>query len=152
MRKSLFTLALAGLAGLFLSGCATTTENIERKFSRGLNNSFDVVRMGELRRSMEQTAVFHGHDAAASSGFVTGVNRTLARTGMGIWEMITAPFPPYDPQRTAYLAPSPVYPDNYTPGVLAGDSTFETDTHLGFAGGDVAPMIPGSRFRIFDTH
>jgi hypothetical protein len=29
---------------------------------------------------------------------------------------------------------------------------FATDTNLGFSGGDVAPFIPGSRFRIFDTH
>jgi putative exosortase-associated protein (TIGR04073 family) len=151
MRNSILTVALAGLAGIFFSGCANTTENIERKFSRGLNNSFEVVRIGEVRRSIEQTGVFHGHDAAMSSGFITGVNRSLARTGMGIWEMITAPFPPYDPQRTAYLAPSPVYPDNYTPGPLA-DSTFETDTNLGFAGGDIIPIIPGSRFRIFDHH
>jgi hypothetical protein len=27
---------------------------------------------------------------------------------------------------------------------------FETDINLGFSGGDVAPIIPGSRFRIFD--
>ena len=50
-----------------------------------------------------------------------------------------------------YLAPGPVFPDNYTPNVLE-DSLFATDTNLGFSGGDITPMLPGSRFRIFDTH
>jgi len=27
----------------------------------------------------------------------------------------------------------------------------QPDTALGFSGGDLAPMIPGSRFRIFDN-
>jgi putative exosortase-associated protein (TIGR04073 family) len=99
---------------------------------------------------VEQTGVFSGHDAALSGGFIRGMNRSLARTGIGIFEILTAPFPPYDPVATDYLAPRPVYPDNYAPGLLA-DSMFETDIHLGFAGGDVAPMFPGSRFRVFDN-
>ena len=64
--------------------------------------------------------------------------------------MITAPIPPYDPICTDYLAPGPVYPDNFTPGILA-DSMFSSDTYVGFSGVDVFPMVPGSRFRIFDT-
>ena len=28
---------------------------------------------------------------------------------------------------------------------------FDTDTYTGFSGGDVAPFIPGSRFRVFDN-
>jgi hypothetical protein len=28
---------------------------------------------------------------------------------------------------------------------------FDTDTYMGFSGGDVAPFIPGSRFRVFDN-
>jgi hypothetical protein len=47
------------------------------------------------------------------------------------------------------LSKNPVYPDTYQPGV--GSSTiFGTDTSLGFSGGDVAPMVIGSRFRIFE--
>ena len=80
-----------------------------------------------------------------------GINCTLARTGVGIYEVVTAPFPPYDPVWTGYLSPNPVYPDSYTPN-LVEDSTFATDTNLGFSGGDVMPFLPGSRFRIFDTH
>jgi len=100
---------------------------------------------------MEQTALFDSPDTAYGVGFVRGLNRTLARTGVGIYEMVTAPIPPYGPVWTDYLTPAPVYPDNYVP-TLKEDSMFATDANLGFSGGDVAPMIPGSRFRIFDTH
>jgi hypothetical protein len=44
----------------------------------------------------------------------------------------------------------PVYPASYKPGILS-DSIFATDTALGFSGGDVAPFVPGSRFKIFDN-
>ncbi|MGN6552672.1 MAG: exosortase system-associated protein, TIGR04073 family [Verrucomicrobiota bacterium] len=145
MRKTSSFLALLALAAL-ASGCANT----EQKLGRGLSNTFEIVRGGEFRRTMEQTALFDSPDTAYSLGVVRGINRTLARTGLGIYEVVTAPFPPYDPQFTNYLAPGPVYPDSYTPGLIA-DSMFATDTYIGYSGGDVAPMIPGSRFRIFDT-
>ncbi len=147
MRKNLSLLAVVVLAGVMASGCA----NVERKFGRGMSNTFEIVRLGEMRRTMEQTALFDGPDMAYSTGFIKGLNRTLARTGVGIYEVVTAPIPPYDPVLTGYLAPGPVYPDSYAP-TLVEDSTFSTDTNLGFSGGDVAPMVPGSRFRIFDTH
>ncbi len=147
MRKTLPLIGALTIAGLFATGCA----NVENKFSRGLSNSMEFVRMGELRRSMEQTALFDGADASYATGFVKGFNRSLARTGVGIYEMVTAPIPPYDPVLTSYLQPGTVYPDNYRPD-LVEDSTYATDTNLGFSGGDVAPIIPGSRFRIFDTH
>ncbi len=138
------------IAGALASGCA----NVERKLGRGMNNTFEIVRWGELRRTQEQTALFDGNDAAFSSGFVSGLNRTLARTGIGIYEVVTCPLPNpgrgYDPVCTDYLTPNPVWPDNYKPGIME-DSLFATDSNLGFGGGDVAPMIPGSRFRIFDT-
>jgi hypothetical protein len=44
----------------------------------------------------------------------------------------------------------PIYPDSYKPSLI-DDSTFHTDTALGFSGGDIAPFVPGSRFRIFDN-
>jgi hypothetical protein len=40
---------------------------------------------------------------------------------------------------------------SYKPGLVA-DSIYDTDTYSGYSGGDVAPIIPGSKFRIFDTH
>ncbi|HEV2394269.1 MAG TPA: exosortase system-associated protein, TIGR04073 family [Verrucomicrobiae bacterium] len=147
MRNSLPLLAGLALVAALASGCANT----ERKFGRGVNNMLEVVRGGEMRRTMEQTAIFDGPDVAYTTGFFRGLNRTLARTGIGVYEVVTAPIPPYDPVFTDYFAPGSVYPDNYTPGLLE-DSMFATDSNLGFSGGDVAPIVPGSRFRIFDTH
>ncbi|HYG24177.1 MAG TPA: exosortase system-associated protein, TIGR04073 family [Verrucomicrobiae bacterium] len=146
MRKTLSLLALIGVIALG-TGCA----NVERKMGRGFANTFEIVRGGEFRRTMEQTALFDSPDEAYSTGFIRGVNRTLARTGLGVYEIVTAPIPPYDPIFTNYLAPGPVYPDNYQPGLLA-DSMFDTDTYFGYSGGDVMPFVPGSRFRVFDTH
>lgn len=145
MRKFLSLLALVGVVALG-SGCA----NMERKMGRGFANTFEIVRAGEFRRTMEQTALFDSPDEAYTTGFIRGINRSLARTGVGIYEIVTAPFPPYDPVMTHYLAPGPVYPDNYQPGLMA-DAMFSPDTYFGFSGGDVAPMLPGSRFRVFDA-
>ncbi len=147
MRKTFFLLTGVAIIGLLASGCA----NVERKFGRGMMNTMEIVRGGEFRRTMEQTALFESPDTAYGTGFVRGLNRTFARTGVGIYEVITAPFPPYDPVFTDYLAPSPVYPDNYTPSLVA-DSMFDSDTYVGFSGGDIMPMVPGSRFRVFDVH
>ena len=146
MRNTFPFLAALVIAGSFATGCANT----EKKFGRGMANAFEIVRGGEFRRTMEQSALFDGPDFAYTTGFMRGINRTLARTGIGIYELVTAPFPPYDPVATDYFAPGPVYPDNYTPGILE-DSMFASDTYLGFSGGDIIPMVPGSRFRIFDS-
>ncbi|HLX69928.1 MAG TPA: exosortase system-associated protein, TIGR04073 family [Verrucomicrobiae bacterium] len=150
MRKTLSLLAVLAVAGLFTSGCAWQ-DNTENKFGRGMANAADIVRGGEFRRSMEQTALFKGPDTAYSTGFIHGVNRTLQRTGIGVYEMVTAPIPPYHPVFTDRFAPGPVYPDNYVPTLWA-DSMFATDTYMGFSGGNVLPFIPGSRFQIFEMH
>ena len=145
MRQSTFLLsAIAGLA-LLGSGCA----NSEAKFGRGMRNATEFMRLGEIRRSMEQTALFDGPDVAYTAGFIRGFNKSVVRTGVGIYEVVTAPFPPFDPVFPDYMSENPVYPDNYQPSLLA-DSTFDLDTALGFTGGDIAPFVPGSRFRIFD--
>jgi putative exosortase-associated protein (TIGR04073 family) len=146
MRNTLPLLAAAVIAAALTSGCA----NMERKFGRGIGNTHEIVRLGDFRRTMEQTAYFEGPDYAQTTGFVKGLNKSLARTGIGIYEIITAPIPPYRPIFTDYLSPGPVYPDNYTPGILA-DQMFASDTYLSFSGGEVFPMVPGCRFRIFDT-
>ena len=147
MRKTLSLLALVALVATLGTGCANT----EKKFGRGMRNTFEIVRLGEFRRTVEQTALFNGPEYGYTTGFIRGINRTLARTGVGIYEIVTAPIPPYDPVATNYLTPEPVYPDNFSPG-LVEDSLFATDTNLGFSGGEIFPFIPNSRFRIFDTH
>lgn len=163
MRRSITLSALA--LAVTLAGCAGP----EQKFGRGLANVTEFLRMGELRRSMEQTALWEGPDVAYTTGFIRGLNRSLARTTLGAYEIITAPLPPYGPLFTStnrlypdfsvrnssypwggmVLPEKPVYPDNYKPTLMA-DSIFDTDTTQGFDGGDVAPMVPGSRFRIFE--
>lgn len=145
MRKTTFLLSAAVL-GLLASGCANT----EAKFSRGVQNATEFARLGEIRRSMEQTYLTDGPSASYTTGFVKGFTKSLASTGVGVYEMVTAPFPPYDPPFPDYLSATPVYPASYSPGIFAG-STFQTGTSLGFSGGDIAPFVPGSRFFIFDN-
>ncbi len=146
MRNIFSLLAAVALASTLVSGCA----NMESKLGRGVGNTAEVVRGGEMRRTMEQTALFDSPDNAYHTGFIRGVNRSLARTGIGIYEIVTFPFPPYRPVFTKHFAADPVYPDNYKPNLME-DSMFATDTYTGFSGGDTAPFIPGSRFQIFET-
>ena len=134
------------LVGLLVSGCAGP----EKKFGRGLSNTFELARGGEIRRSLEQSAIFERKTSSMPVAFFHGLNKSLARTGMGIYEIVTFPIPPYDPIGKNYVKPGRVFPDNYQPRVM-DDSLYATDTALGFSGGDVAPIIPGSRFHIFDN-
>jgi putative exosortase-associated protein (TIGR04073 family) len=146
MRNVIPFLAVAVLAALFTSGCAGP----EEKLGRGLNNTFEIVRMGEMRRTIEQTAIFDSPEAGYTTGFIRGFDRSMARTGLGLFEIATFPVAPYDPQLTKYLTPEPAYPSSYKPGLVSG-STFDTDTYTGFSGGTIAPWIPGNRFRVFDN-
>lgn len=142
MRKLIASISFAALA-VSLVGCAGP----EYKLGRGINNFTEFPRGGEIRRSMEQSALFRGPDVAYTTGFLHGFHRSLLRTAVGAYEIITAPFPPYEP---VMFPVNPVYPENYKPNVVS-DSIFSTDTHLGFSGGDIAPWSPGSRFSIFDN-
>lgn len=142
MRISFLLLAPLVASILFTSGCAGP----EHKLGRGLLNVTEITRLGELRRSMEQTSLWDNPDTTYTTGFIRGFNRTLARTAVGAYEVITFPFPGYD---ATFHPEYPVYPDSYRPKLIA-DPTFGPDAALGFSGGDIAPMIPGSRFRIFD--
>ena len=161
--------ALVGLCGLLIAAVLAGCAGPERKLGRGIVNATEFGRMGELRRSMEQTYLWEGPEASYTVGVLRGLNRSIARTFLGAFEIVTFPLPPYDPlftpERRLYpdisvrnendswggmrLTAYPMYPENYRPGIVA-DSVFATDTSLGFSGGDVAPMVPGSRFRIFE--
>jgi putative exosortase-associated protein (TIGR04073 family) len=146
MRTSFSLLAAVLTVGLLTVGC----KGPEKKLGRGFSNMTEFTRMGELRREVEQTALFESPEVAYTRGAVRGLHKMLARTFIGVYEVVTFPIPSYEPVFTDYLSEHPVYPDSYRSKILA-DSTFAHDTSLGFAGGDVAPMIPGSRFRIFDN-
>ena len=142
--RNLAKAASAVAVTFVLSGCAGP----EQKLGRGVANVTEFARLGEIRRSMEQTAIYEGPDPAYTTGFIRGFNRSLARTGVGVFEILTFPFPTptYDP---VFLPSEPVYPDSYKPAMIA-DPSFDVDSSIGFGGGDVMPFVPGSRFRIYD--
>jgi putative exosortase-associated protein (TIGR04073 family) len=155
-------------AVILSSGCAGP----ERKLGRGILNATEFARGGEMRRSMEQTALWENTDSTYTTGFIRGFNRSVVRTAIGIYEIATFPIPTptYDPLLTStnriypdfamrnktypfggmVLTEFPTYQDSYVPGLIE-DSMFATDTSLGFSGGDIAPFVPGSRFRVFDN-
>src|SRR5437016_1474198 len=89
MRIAISFLALIAV-GAFC-GCAGP----ERKLGRGINNMTEFARGGEMRRSIEQTAIWEGPEAAYTSGFFRGLNRSITRTAIGVYEVVTAPLPPY---------------------------------------------------------
>lgn len=149
MRRFSSLLSIAAVAALaaLAAGCAGP----EQKFGRGLANVTEPIRLGELRRTMEQTAVSEGGDVAYTKGFIKGLNRTIGRTLVGAYEVVTFPIPDhglgnYDP---LIYPKNPVYPDSYTPRLLA-DPMFQPDSDVGFGTGDIVPWVAGSRFRIFD--
>ena len=151
---------LAPLAAL-CTGCG----GMEAKMGRGVHNMMEITRLGEFRRSVEQTSVWDGPEAGMTAGVVRGVARTFTRTVMGFGEIVTSPIPTvvgenyewpgklFDNRSTRVKAEPfstrAPYPDNYRPGLFA-DSMLATDTNLGFTGGDSMPFIPGSRFKVFD--
>lgn len=142
MRNPFLLLSTFIASGLLCGGCAGP----EVKLGRGINNTLEIVRGGEMRRHMEQSALFEGADVGYATGFVRGAHRSLRRTFVGVYEILTFPIPSYDP---IVKPENPVYPDSYKPNLIA-DQMFSPDAALGFGGGDVAPFVPGSRFRIFD--
>lgn len=151
MRKSVILLTALVAAATCLTGCRTV-QKAERKMGRGLANSTEIIRWGEMQRSIEQASLFEGANAGFTQGFVSGFNKTLARTGIGVYEMVTAPFPPYDPVNThGYLSPGIAFPDSYKPGLRATQA-LSTDDRLYFSGGTILPWVPGNRFRIFDNN
>ena len=132
---------------LIVSGCAGP----EEKFGRGVSNMMEIARLGELRRSYEQTSVLESPEMGCTTGVLHGIDRTVARTAAGFYEVATFPFPNQSPKGYGpiFLPESPVNPDSYKPSWLA-DQMMSPDTSLGYGGGDIAPFVPGSRFHIFD--
>ena len=149
MRNAIPFLVIAILTipfAMLTTGCAGP----EQKLGRGLDNTYEVVRLGEMRRSIEQQAVLDPQGDGYAIGMVHGFDRSVERTGIGLYEVVTFPFPPYHPVFTRYFTPQPAFPDSYTPRRIS-DSIFDTDTYTGFSGGDVLPIVPGSRFSVFSN-
>src|ERR1700756_4093768 len=91
MRNTLYLLGSLALVAVLGVGCAGP----EQKMGRGIANLTEATRGGEFERSVEQEAIFGGTDVGIATGIVKGVDRTLARTGVGLYEVVTAPLPPY---------------------------------------------------------
>ena len=165
MRISISMLALFTTFTLLVVGCSGP----EQKFSRGVGNVTEFARLGEMSRSMEQSALWEGTSKAYTTGFMRGVHRSVSRTAVGLWEVATFPFPSYEPhlleQHRLYpdysirtykspwggltLPERPGRPDSFRPALIS-DTIFSTDTSLGFSGGEVFPFLPGCRFRVFE--
>jgi len=146
MFKNIFFPGAALLVAVLVSGCAGP----EKKLGRGINNFLEPIRLAEWQRSVVETELYPADSNNFPTGMVRGFNRTMARAGLGLYEIVTFPIPTYDPIWTSYLAPNPQYPIGKSPGLPDGP-TFSTDSSLGFSGGEVAPILPGSGFRVFDN-
>jgi putative exosortase-associated protein (TIGR04073 family) len=144
MRNILPLLALIAVTTL-LTGCIGAQE----KLGRGVRNTCEVVRLGGMRTEMEQTTVWNSPTEGATTGVVKGVCLSAARTGVGIYEVITFPFPPYHPIARKYLTPLPTYPDNYMNTGLPNDPAYQSDHYLGFSGGNSFGWVPGCQFNIY---
>jgi putative exosortase-associated protein (TIGR04073 family) len=147
LKKFCVFLSLAAIS-IVIVGCAGP----EEKLGRGFNNMAEFARGGEMRRSVEQSAIFGSPANGPTTGVIHGFNRSVARTFTGLYEVLTFPIPNRSPgdYGPIYYPADPVYPDSFKPNWLA-DTTLAPDTSLEFSGGDLAPFIPGSRFRIFDN-
>lgn len=151
MQIKFSVLASAIVLAAFATGCAGP----EKKLGRGINNVTEFVRMGEIRRSQEQTYLWDGAPSSYTTGVIKGFNRSMVRTGVGLYEIVTFPIPSYDPvlRPGGPILPDatvdPDFPDSYKPNVR-NSSAVEPDASMGFAGGDIMPWFPGSRFRIYD--
>jgi putative exosortase-associated protein (TIGR04073 family) len=149
--KAFYFLSLIAVSSL-VAGCANPM-GPEQKLGRGMNNLVEFARMGELRRSMEQSTIFDTPGSGSiTTGVIHGINRSFARTGAGLYEVLTFPIPngPNGDYSAVFHPADPVYPDSYKPDWIA-ETMLQPDTSLGFSGGDIAPYLPGSRFRIFDN-
>ena len=145
MRNAIFLLAVVALTAVFTSGCAGPEEKLGRganKFMKSSAWAKCAAPSNSRPCSIRRVTVMPRR--------VRGIDRSLTRVGMGVFEVATFPLPPYGPVLTKYFSPEPAFPASYKPQRVS-DALFDTDTYTGFSGGDVMPFLPGSRFSIFDN-
>ena len=148
MRTALSLLSLAALAALFTAGCAGP----EQRLGSGVNNVTEFARLGEMQRSMEQYTMFDPQ-AGMATGLIHGFDQSVYRTVAGAYQIVTFPAGNLLTQTSfeqKYIPKGTPYPDSYHPG-LPALTTFQTDTYMGFSGGNIAPIVPGNRFSIFEN-
>ena len=117
-------------AVLLLASCA---EGPQEKLGRGIVNSMEIFRMGEMRRAITDTGVLDSPNLEFTTGVIRGANRTMLRTAYGFYEVFTFPWPNHKPKdygpiffygNPALKNSSPVYPDAYKPQILADETDF----------------------------
>ena len=79
MRNVMPFLAIAALAAVFTAGCAGP----EQKIGRGVSDSLEFTRLGEMRRSIEQTTVFDSPSAGYTAGMIHGLTSLGGAHGDG---------------------------------------------------------------------
>src|SRR5271154_4503733 len=93
MHKKIAVLFPVAVLACLVAGCAGP----EQKLGRGMNNMIEFARLGEIRRSFEQSSVFGSPDSSYSTGIFHGFNRSVARTFVGMYEVVTFPIPNHKP-------------------------------------------------------
>lgn len=105
-------LAAAGLLALFLAAPVAqadiqappmSDQGPTRKLGRGLSNV--ILAPAELFETVRLVNASEGNDAIGF-GAVKGVGRTLARVGVGVWEILTFPWPTNKGKYTPHLRPA----------------------------------------------
>ena len=142
---------IAGFSLVAVSAIVAGCAGPETKLGRGIANTTELTRMGEFQSSIEQETLWgQSPDVGLATGMVKGIDNTLKRTGLGIYEVVTFPFPPYHAVMTNYVSEYPAHVDGYVGGHIS-EGAFDVDSYTGFSGGEVAPFFPGSQFNVFDN-
>lgn len=117
--KSLLSLALftmlAATAFADIQDPPINDQGPTRKLGRGLANI--MFGVGEIVYQPMLTNEREGNNAAFSYGIVKGVGRFVARTGYGVWDVLTFPFPT---SRGSYKQPY----KSYIPWIHGGMDEF----------------------------
>ncbi|MBM3846805.1 MAG: exosortase system-associated protein, TIGR04073 family [Verrucomicrobia bacterium] len=165
MTNKLTVIATLATAAFFITGCAGP----EQKLGRGIRNATEFARLGDVQRSIEHTALWDSPSQTYTTGVIRGLNRSLARTAYGVYDIVTFPFPGYEAKYTpkGYIAPDHSVattkypygglrlPENPTgptgaPTGLPSDPIMDSSGELGLGGGPVGRSIPGNRFNVFN--
>lgn len=121
------------LCSLLLTACAVgvihadiqappvSNQGPTRKLSRGFANT--VFAITDWQQSISEANDYEGNASAFSFGFIRGAGRFLTRTGYGLYEMATFPFPLTKGKYTPALR-------NDVPWIHSGYSEFPPE--LGF--------------------
>ncbi len=90
MNKSISVVII--VAVLMLSGCNMTEEqNPATKLGRGLANI--LTGWVELPKNIYETSVEENVLSGLTMGLAKGIGMTIVRTGAGVYEVVTFPFP-----------------------------------------------------------